>query len=57
MSIIDIWNKLNEMLEILDKIYHIIDDALEKKEKEKWESQSLILSAHEKSQSTSGHES
>ena len=35
MSIIDIWNKLNEMLEILDKIYHIIDDALEKKEKEK----------------------
>lgn len=32
MSIIDIWSKLNEMLEILDKIYHIIDDALEKKE-------------------------
>ena len=39
MSIIDIWSKLNEMLEILDKIYHIIDNALdnalEKKEKEK----------------------
>lgn len=35
MSILEIWSKLNEMMEILDKIYHIIDNALEKKEKEK----------------------
>lgn len=29
MSLTQIWAKLNDVLELLDKIYHLIDNALD----------------------------